>query len=171
MIKLNLNKMENTVQQRITPFLWFNGRVEEAVNFYTTVFKEAAIISQSYLPAEAPGKPGKMQTATIKLNGLEFYLLDGGPMFQFNPAVSFFVHCNTQEEVDYYWERLSEGSATNRCGWLTDKFGLSWQVVPDALAKLMGDPDRKKAAAVMKAMMQMTKIDISALESAYQNGN
>ena len=153
--------------QRITPFLWFNGRVGEAVDFYTTVFKEAIIISKTHLPAEAPGNPGKMQTAVIKLNGLEFYLLDGGPMFEFTPAVSFFVHCNTQEEVDYYWERLSEGGVTDRCGWLKDKFGLSWQVVPDALGKLMGGPDRKKAAAVMQAMMRMTKIDIGALEVAY----
>ena len=154
--------------QLITPFLWFNGRVAEAVDFYTAVFKEATVISKTHLPAEAPGTPGKMQTAVIKLNGLEFYLLDGGPMFEFTPAVSFFVHCKTQEEVDYYWERLSEGGATDRCGWLKDKFGLSWQVVPDALGKLMGDPDRKKAAAVMHAMMKMNKLDISALETAYQ---
>ena len=162
-------KME-TVTQRITPFLWFNGRVEEAVDFYTAVFRQAEVISKSQLPAEAPGMPGKMQTATIKLNGLEFYLLDGGPMFQFTPAVSFFVHCKTQEEVDYYWERLSEDGATDRCGWLKDKFGLSWQVVPDTLGKLMSDPDQKKAAAVMHAMMQMTKIEIKALQQAYDNG-
>ena len=162
--------MENTSPQRITPFLWFNGRLQEAVDFYMAVFKDAAIIRKSHLPAEAPGKPGKMQTAVIKLNGLEFFLLDGGPMFTFTPAVSFFVHCKTQEEVDYYWERLSEGGATDRCGWLKDKFGLSWQVIPDALGKLMGDPDRKRAAAVMQAMMKMTKIDISALEMAYNGG-
>jgi predicted 3-demethylubiquinone-9 3-methyltransferase (glyoxalase superfamily) len=157
----------NTTGQQITPFLWFNGRVEEAVNFYTAVFKEAQILNMSRLPAETPGVKGKAQMATIRLNGLEFMILDGGPMYAPTPAISFFIKCETQEEVDHYWEKLQEGGAPNRCGWLDDQFGISWQVVPNALGRLMGDPNPVKSRNVMTAMMQMTKLDIAGLQAAY----
>jgi predicted 3-demethylubiquinone-9 3-methyltransferase (glyoxalase superfamily) len=156
-----------TKGQRIAPFLWFNGRVEEAVKFYTSVFKDAQILNMSRLPGETPGVKGKAQMAVFRLNGVEFMMLDGGPMFTPSPAISFFVKCETQEEVDYYWEKLSEGGQTNQCGWLDDKFGITWQIVPDALSRLMGDPDPVKAKNVMNAMMKMTKLDIAALKKAY----
>jgi predicted 3-demethylubiquinone-9 3-methyltransferase (glyoxalase superfamily) len=159
---------KNVSGQRITPFLWFPDRAEEAIKFYTSVFKEAEVIDIHRLPAEAPGKEGRMLTATFRLKGLEFMILEAGPMFDFTPAISFFVHCETQEEVDYLWEQLtSDGGKESRCSWLVDKFGVSWQIVPNALGRLMGDPDRVKAARVMEAMMKMNKIDIAALEKAY----
>ena len=155
--------------QQIAPFLWFNGRVDEAINFYTTVFKNAQLVDSHYLPGETPGVKGKALTATLRLNGVEFMLLDGGPMFSFTPAISFFVKCETQEEVDHYWEKLAEGGSTNQCGWLTDKFGVTWQIVPNALGRLLGDPDRVKAKNVMNAMMKMHKLIISDLQAAYDN--
>jgi predicted 3-demethylubiquinone-9 3-methyltransferase (glyoxalase superfamily) len=156
-----------TTTQRITPFLWFDGRLEEAVNFYTAVFDDAQIVSMSRLPADVPGRDGKVMTATFRLNGVEFYALNGGPMFSFTPAISFFVKCETQQEVDHYWEQLSAGGSTNQCGWLTDKFGITWQIVPNALGRLMGDPNPVKARNVMNAMLQMTKLDIAGLQAAY----
>jgi predicted 3-demethylubiquinone-9 3-methyltransferase (glyoxalase superfamily) len=156
-----------TGAQRITPFLWFNGNVDEAVNFYAGIFDDAKIVNLSRLPAEVPGRPGKVAMATFRLNGLEFYALDGGPMYSFTPAISFYIKCETQQEVDHYWYKLSEGGATNQCGWLTDKFGVCWQVVPNALSRLMGDPNPVKARNVMNAMMQMTKLDIAGLQEAY----
>jgi predicted 3-demethylubiquinone-9 3-methyltransferase (glyoxalase superfamily) len=154
--------------QKITPFLWFDGRVDEAVNFYSAVFENSEVLNISRLPEEAPGREGKALMATIRLCGLEFMLLDGGPMFKFTEAVSFFVHCETQEEVDTYWNKLTaDGGQESKCGWLKDKFGLSWQIVPNALGRLMGDPNRKKAGHVMNAMLQMTKIDIAVLQAAY----
>ncbi|MDF2431116.1 MAG: hypothetical protein JWP44_747 [Mucilaginibacter sp.] len=158
-----------TSPQKITPFLWFNGKVEEAVNFYTSVFKDSQILNIRHLPGETPGVKGKAQTAVFTLYGTEFMILDGGPMFTPSPAISFFVKCETQEEVDHYWEKLSEGGQTNRCGWLTDKYGISWQIIPNALGRLMGDPDPVKAKNVMNAMMTMTKIDIAGLEKAYDS--
>jgi predicted 3-demethylubiquinone-9 3-methyltransferase (glyoxalase superfamily) len=154
--------------QMITPFLWFDGRVEEAVKFYTSVFEDAQILNMSHLPSETPGVKGKAQTAVFRLNGVEFMILDGGPMFKPSPAISFFVKCETQKEVDHYWEKLSEGGKTNQCGWLDDKFGISWQIVPNALMRLMGDANPVKAKNVMNAMMQMTKLDIAGLERAYE---
>jgi predicted 3-demethylubiquinone-9 3-methyltransferase (glyoxalase superfamily) len=155
--------------QSITPFLWFDARLEEAVNFYTTVFEDAHIVHMGRLPAESPGRPGKASMATFRLNGVEFYALDGGPEpdFHFSPAISFFVKCETQQQVDHYWDKLSEGGATNQCGWLTDKFGVTWQIVPNALMQLMGDPNPVKARNVMNAMMKMTKLDIAGLKAAY----
>ena len=149
--------------QKITPFLWFDGRAGEAAAFYTAIFKNSKIVNASTLP------DGTMITGTIVLDGQEFMLLDGGPMFKFTEAISLFVKCETQEEVDELWEKLSEGGQPSRCGWLKDKFGLSWQIVPNALGRLMGDPDRKKAQAVMAAMMQMGKIEIAKLQEAYDN--
>lgn len=156
-----------TNQSNITPFLWFNGNVEEAVDFYVSVFKNSKILNKNHLPGDVPGHKGKVFTATIELDGQKFMLLDGGPQFKFSPAVSFFVDCTTQKEVDELWEKLSEGGKPNRCGWIDDKFGVTWQIVPKALGELMSDPDRKKAKRVMEAMMQMGKIEISKLEEAY----
>ena len=152
--------------QKITPFLWSNGRVDEALEFYTSVFHDSEVVSVFHLPGETPGVKGKAMTAVFRLNGLEFMILDGGPMYTPTPAISFFVKCETQEEVDHYWEKLAEGGKHSRCGWLDDKFGISWQIVPNALGKLMGSPDRAKAGRVMQAMMQMDKLDISKLEEA-----
>lgn len=147
-----MNK-QNTAQ-KIVPFLWFDGQIEEAVTFYTSVFKDAQV-----------GNINPM-TATFYLHGQEFMLLNGGPMFKFNEAVSFFVKCDSQEEVDYFWSKLSAGGSEGRCGWLKDQFGLSWQVVPNVLGKLMGDKDQAKAGRVMQALMGMNKISIQQLEEA-----
>jgi len=163
-------KKESSVNtsQQITPFLWLDGKVEEAVNFYTSVFKNSSIVGLNRLPADVPGRDGKVMTATIRLNGVEFMLLDGGPMFKFTEAISFFVKCETQEEVDHLWDSLTvDGGQESRCGWLKDKFGLSWQIIPNALGRLMDDPNRLKARNVMNAMTQMKKIDITGLKAAY----
>ena len=160
----------NTNVQQITPFLWFDGKVEEAVNFYTSVFKNSEILNVSKLPAEVPGHGGKVMMATVRLNGVEFMLLDGGPKFKFTEAVSFYVKCETQEEVDDLWNKLTaDGGQESQCAWLKDKYGVSWQIVPNALGRLMGDPNRVKAGNVMKAMLQMRKIDVAALQAAYDS--
>ena len=154
-------------ESKITPFLWYNGNVEEAVNFYTSVFKNSTIIETHHLPGDVPGRKGKVLTSTFELEGQKFMALDGGPHFKFTPAVSFFVSCDNQKEVDTLWEKLSAGGRKDRCGWLQDKFGLSWQIIPTALGKLMGDPDPKKSRRVMDAMLKMDKIEIKKLEEAY----
>src|ERR1700744_1263791 len=150
-----------TATQGITPFLWFNGRIEEALDFYTSVFKDSKVGSLHRLPAEVPGRGGQIITANFFLNGTEFMILDGGPQFTMSPATSFFVKCETQEEVDHYWEKLSEGGHKDRCGWLTDKFGVTWQIVPNTLGRLMYDSDPVKSKRVMDAMMKMDKIEIA----------
>jgi predicted 3-demethylubiquinone-9 3-methyltransferase (glyoxalase superfamily) len=153
-----------TNTQKITPFLWFNGNVEEAVNYYTSIFKNSKVLNMSRIP------DGRTMTATIIIEDQEFMLLDGGPQFPFTEAVSFMVNCETQEEVDELWSKLTaNGGQESMCGWLKDKFGLSWQITPKTLLKLMGDPDREKANRVMQAMMQMRKIDIKKLQEAYDN--
>jgi predicted 3-demethylubiquinone-9 3-methyltransferase (glyoxalase superfamily) len=147
--------------QKITPFLWFDGNAVEAMDFYLSVFKN------SKKKAIMPGPDGSVMGVTFELEGLEFQGLNAGPMFKFNEAVSFFVKCDTQEEIDFYWEKLTaDGGEESMCGWLKDKFGLSWQIVPPILGKLLGDPDREKAGRVMQAMMQMKKIIIADLEKA-----
>lgn len=147
--------------QKITPFLWFDGQAEEAATFYTSVFKNSSITSLM------PGPGGKAMGVSFELDGQHFIALNGGPMFKFTEAISLFINCDTQEEIDYMWERLtSDGGAESRCGWLKDKYGLSWQVVPPVLSQLLSDPDREKAGRVMQAMMQMKKIDIAALKAA-----
>ena len=153
--------------QKITPFLWFDNNAEEAMNFYISVFKNGKIRNVNRLPAGTPGPAGKVLTATFELHGQEFMVLNGGPLFKFTEAISFFVNCETQEEVDELWEKLSEGGTKSRCGWLKDKFGLSWQIIPTALGRLMGDNDPAKAQRVMQAVLKMTKIDIAALQRAY----
>ncbi|MGJ7494018.1 VOC family protein [Variovorax sp. RT4R15] len=152
--------------QKIVPFLWFDGRAEEAMNFYTAIFKNAKVGNVTRYGDAGPGPKGSVMSATFELEGQSFYALNGGPMFSFTPAISFFVNCTTQAEVDDLWARLSEGGATNQCGWLQDKFGLSWQIVPTILGDLLQSKDAAKANRVMQAMMKMTKLDISLLEQA-----
>ncbi|MCK6621927.1 MAG: VOC family protein [Calditrichaceae bacterium] len=160
--------------QKITPFLWFDNQAEEAINFYTAIFKNSKIGNISRYDdaaAAASGRPkGSIMTASFQLNGQEFIALNGGPHFKFNEAISFMVNCETQEEVDYYWEKLSEGGdeKAQMCGWLKDKFGLSWQIVPTILNKLLQDRDAGKSQKVMQAMLQMKKISIEDLKKAYQ---
>jgi len=155
--------------QKITPFLWFDGRAEEAANFYVSIFKNSKIGAVRRYGEAGPGPKGSVMSVDFELEGQAFVGLNGGPQFTFTPAISFFVNCATQEEVDELWERLSAGGQKNRCGWLQDKFGVSWQIIPTALGKLMGDPDREKSSRVMRAMLQMSKIDIKGLEQAYDN--
>jgi predicted 3-demethylubiquinone-9 3-methyltransferase (glyoxalase superfamily) len=156
--------------QKITPFLWFDNQAEEAVNFYVSIFKNSKIggvTRYSEESAEASGRPkGTVMTIEFQLDGQEFLALNGGPHFKFTEAVSFVVNCETQEEVDQYWDKLSAGGEESKCGWLKDKYGLSWQVVPTILPQLLQDKDAKKAKRVMEAMLQMAKIDIQKLKQA-----
>lgn len=154
--------------QKITPFLWFDGKAEEAVNFYTSIFKNSKIGDIRRYGAAGPGPKGKVISASFELEGQEFIALNGGPQFTFSPAISFFVNCKTQKEVDELWEKLSTGGEKLQCGWLKDKYGVSWQIIPDALGKMLNDPDPQKSQRVMKAMMQMRKIDIEGLKQAYE---
>ena len=154
--------------QKIVPYLWFNTQAEEAAKFYTSIFKNSKITAISRYSDAGPGPKGSVMTASFQLEGQEFVALNGGPTYQFTPAISFVVNCETQAEVDRYWVKLSEGGRPNQCGWLQDKYGLSWQIVPTALLRLLQDKDAAKAQRVMKAMLQMTKIDIEALERAAQ---
>ncbi|HKS76255.1 MAG TPA: VOC family protein [Terriglobales bacterium] len=147
--------------QKITPFLWFDHEAEEAMNFYISVFKDGKVI-------DVKRKDGKVFTVMFELHGQLLYALNAGPVFKFNEAISFFVNCKTQAEVDELWEKLSAGGSKSRCGWLKDKYGLSWQIIPEALGKLMNDPDPVKANAVMQAMLKMDKIIIADLEKAYE---
>ncbi len=156
--------------QKITPFLWFDGKVEEAMNFYVSVFKNSKIVRVTRFGEAGPGPKGTVMSVTFQLDGQEFFALNGGPQFTFSPAISFFVTCETQQEVDELWEKLSEGGSKDRCGWLKDKYGLSWQIVPSVLDKMLQDKDAEKARRVMKAMLQMDKIDIKRLKQAYDQG-
>jgi predicted 3-demethylubiquinone-9 3-methyltransferase (glyoxalase superfamily) len=153
--------------QKITPFLWFDGQAEEAMNFYVSIFKNSKVGSVTRYGEAGPGPKGTVMSATFQLEGEEFFALNGGPQFSFTPAISFFVNCETQEEVDKLWEKLSEGGKKDRCGWLKDKYGLSWQIIPTILGTLLRDKDPEKAKRVMQAMMGMDKIDIALLEQAY----
>jgi predicted 3-demethylubiquinone-9 3-methyltransferase (glyoxalase superfamily) len=154
--------------QKITPFLWFNDKAEEAMNYYVSIFKNSKVLSVTRYGEAGPGPKGTVMTASFQLDGHEFIALNGGPRFTFSPAVSFVVNCQTQEEVDDLWEKLSRGGRTDQCGWLQDRYGLSWQIVPAVLPQLLGDKDPEKSQRVMKAMLQMTKIDIKRLKEAYQ---
>lgn len=147
--------------QKITPFLWFDGNAQDAIDFYTSIFRNARVTSLM------PGLDGKMMGASFELEGQSFMALNGGPQFQFSPAISLYVHCESQEEVDHYWSRLGEGGSYQPCGWLQDKFGLSWQIIPGILSRMLGDKDRARAGRAMQAMMKMSKIDIAALQAAY----
>jgi len=154
--------------QKITPFLWFDNSAEEAMNFYVSIFPNSKVLSVTRYGEGGPGPKGTVMSATFELDGQIFYALNGGPQFKFTPAISFFVNCETQAEVDELWDKLSAGGRKDRCGWLQDKYGLSWQIIPSALGKLLGDKDPKKSANVMKAMMQMQKIEIAGLQQAYE---
>jgi predicted 3-demethylubiquinone-9 3-methyltransferase (glyoxalase superfamily) len=155
-------------KQKIAPFLWFDGQAEEAAKFYVSIFKNSKVVSMHRMGEGGPVPKGTVMSATFVLEGQTFHALNGGPMFKFTPAISFFVNCETQGEVDRFWEKLSSGGAKEPCGWVRDRFGVSWQVIPTVLGRFMGDKDPRKAGAVMQAMMQMTKIDIKALEKAYK---
>jgi predicted 3-demethylubiquinone-9 3-methyltransferase (glyoxalase superfamily) len=150
----------------ITPNLWFDTEAEEAANFYTSIFKDSEIVDVSHYGEAGPRPAGMVLTVTFKIQGQEFTALNGGPDFKFTEAVSLLVNCETQEEVDDLWERLSEGGEPGPCGWLKDKFGLSWQIIPTRLVELLQDEDSEKANRVMKAMLQMSKINIAELEKA-----
>lgn len=155
--------------QKITPFLWFDNQAEEAMNFYTSIFKNSKISNVSRYGEAGPGPAGSVMTATFELEGQEFIVLNGGPQYKFTEAVSFLVNCNSQEEVDILWAKLTEGGEEGPCGWLKDKFGLSWQIIPTALPEMLNDPDPEKAQRVMQAMLQMKKIDLPTLKRAYDN--
>lgn len=154
--------------QKITPFLWFDNQAEEAMYFYTSIFKNSKVGSVTRYGEAGPGPAGSVLTASFELEGLTFTALNGGPTFQFTEATSFFVNCESQEEVDELWAKLSEGGEEQPCGWLKDKFGLSWQIIPTALMEMLNDPDPEKARRVAEAMFQMKKIDVPTLRQAYE---
>ncbi len=154
--------------QKITPFLWFDDQAEEAVNFYTSIFPNSKILSISRYGEAGPRPAGMVMTVNFELNGQELTALNGGPEYKFTEAISFFVDCATQQEVDTLWDKLTDGGEPGPCGWLKDKFGVSWQIVPTALSELLQDPDPQKSQRVMRAMLQMGKIDIATLRRAYE---
>jgi predicted 3-demethylubiquinone-9 3-methyltransferase (glyoxalase superfamily) len=154
--------------QKITPFLWFDGEAEAAMTFYTSIFKNSKVSEVTRYGEAGPGPKGSVMSCIFELDGQEFYALNGGPMFRFSPAISFFVKCETQEEIDDFWAKLSAGGTIQQCGWLQDKFGVSWQIVPTILGKLLQDKDPVKSQRVMKAMMKMIKLDIKGLKQAYE---
>jgi predicted 3-demethylubiquinone-9 3-methyltransferase (glyoxalase superfamily) len=153
---------------KITPFLWFDGKAEEAMNYYLSIFKNSKAVRVTRCGEAGPGPKGSVMSAHFQLEGQDFFALNGGPHFSFTPAISLFVDCQTQTEVDDLWEKLSAGGSKERCGWLKDKYGLSWQIIPTALGKLLGDPDPEKSKRVMMAMLKMSKIDIAALQKAHE---
>jgi predicted 3-demethylubiquinone-9 3-methyltransferase (glyoxalase superfamily) len=156
------------MMQKIVTFLWFDNQAEEAANLYVSVFKNSKIGTVRRYGKAGPGPEGSVMMVNFQIEGQEFMALNGGPHFKFTPAISLFVNCESQEEVDELWERLSAGGRKDRCGWLQDRYGLSWQIIPTALGKLMSDPDPEKSSRVMKAMLQMDKIDINRLEEAHK---
>jgi predicted 3-demethylubiquinone-9 3-methyltransferase (glyoxalase superfamily) len=155
-------------KQKITTFLWFDGKAEEAANHYVSIFKNSKILNVARYGDAGPGPKGSVMTVQFQLEGQEFIALNGGPQFKFTEAISLVVSCDTQAEVDELWSKLSAGGEEGPCGWLKDKFGLSWQIVPSALGKMMADKDPKKSNRVMEAMLQMRKMDIARLEQAYR---
>lgn len=156
--------------QKITPFLWFDHQAEEAAKFYTSIFKNSKITGVARYGENTPGQAGTVMTVTFQIEGEEFVALNGGPVFSFTPAISFYVSCETQAEVDELWEKLSAGGETEQCGWLKDQFGISWQIVPTALGEMMSDPDAEKVSRVTQAMLKMVKLDIEELRRAYEQG-
>jgi predicted 3-demethylubiquinone-9 3-methyltransferase (glyoxalase superfamily) len=153
--------------QRISTCLWFDGKAEEAANFYLSIFKDSKVIDTMRWGDTGPGPKGSVLAVTFEINGYEILALNGGPHYSFTPAISLFVKCQTQEEVDHYWDKLLAGGEAMKCGWLTDKFGVSWQIVPTILGEMLQDKDAAKANRVMQAMMQMVKLDIPTLKRAY----
>ena len=155
--------------QKITPFLWFDHQAEEAMQFYTSIFKNSKAGAIARYGDAGPGPKGSVMTATFELEGQPFLALNGGPNpdFKFTPAISFVVNCDTQQEIDMYWEKLSQGGRTNQCGWLTDKFGVTWQIAPSSLGRMMQDKDASRSKRVMQALLKMEKLDMATLERAY----
>ncbi|HEX7574575.1 MAG TPA: VOC family protein [Bacteroidota bacterium] len=154
--------------KKIIPFLWFDDKAEEAAKFYVSIFKNSRIVTMTRYGETGPGPKGTVMSVIFQLDGEQFFALNGGPVFKFSEAISFFINCETQQEVDELWEKLSEGGAKSQCGWLKDKYGLSWQVVPTVLGKYLQDKDPEKSRRVMEAMLQMTKIDIDKLTQAFE---
>jgi predicted 3-demethylubiquinone-9 3-methyltransferase (glyoxalase superfamily) len=152
--------------QKITPFLWFDDQAEEAARFYVSLFEDSEITDVSRYPEGSPGEPGGVMTVSFRIAGQEYTALNGGPHFAFTEAISLYVHCTDQDEVDRFWSQLTDGGEESQCGWLKDRYGLSWQIVPDRLGELLSDPDPARAQAAMQAMLQMSKIDIKVLEDA-----
>lgn len=159
----------NFSAQKIIPNLWFDYQAEEAVNFYISIFRNSKILNVSYYGEAGPGSAGSVLTITYELAGQSFTAINGGPHFTFSPAISFLVHCESQEEIDELWEKLSEGGATEQCGWLQDKYGVSWQIIPTVLLEMLNDPNPKRSQKVMQAMLKMVKINMEDLEKAYQS--
>jgi predicted 3-demethylubiquinone-9 3-methyltransferase (glyoxalase superfamily) len=155
--------------QKITPCLWFDGKAEEAVNHYLSIFKNSRILNSSRYGENGPGPKGSVMVMIFELEGQKFMALNGGPMYKFTPAISLYVDCNNQEEVDELWEKLKAGGGSHQCGWVADKFGVSWQIVPTILGELLSDKDPAKTARVMEAMLKMDKLDIRLLKQAYEN--
>jgi predicted 3-demethylubiquinone-9 3-methyltransferase (glyoxalase superfamily) len=156
--------------QKITPFLWFDGQAEEAMNVYVSIFKNSKVVSVTRYGDGGPGPKGTVMTAAFQIEGQGFVALNGGPQFTFSPAISFLVNCQTQQEVDELWDKLSAGGEKQKCGWLKDKYGLSWQIVPTVLSELLQDKNAERSKRVMQAMLQMDKIDIKGLKQAYHQG-
>lgn len=152
---------------KITPFLWYDNQAMEAAKFYLSVFPNSGILETSYYPDDNTINSGKVMTVRVDLDGNEFVLFNGGPLYRFSYATSFYISCKTQEEIDHYWENLSQGGEKIECGWLTDRFGVPWQIVPEVFGKLVADPDKKKSSAVIAAMLKMTKFVIADLVKAY----
>jgi predicted 3-demethylubiquinone-9 3-methyltransferase (glyoxalase superfamily) len=167
---VNLRSREESHMQKITPFLWFDGKAEEAMTFYISVFKNSQVVGVARYGEAGPGPKGTVMTAAFQLDGQDFVALNGGPQFKFTEAISFVVNCETQQEVDEMWGKLSKGGAEGQCGWLKDKYGVSWQIVPTILRKMLQDKDAEKAKRVMKAMLHMQKIDIARLKQASDQG-
>jgi predicted 3-demethylubiquinone-9 3-methyltransferase (glyoxalase superfamily) len=160
--------IKQACMQKITPFLWFDGKAEEAIKLYTSVFKNSKIINITYWGEGSPFPKGQVMTGTFELDGQRFYAFDAGPQFKFTEAISLYVNCETQEEIDHFWNKLTaDGGQESRCGWLKDKFGVSWQIIPPVLGEMFGDKDRAKAGRAMQAMMQMKKIIIADLQQAF----
>ncbi len=155
--------------QKIIPFLWYDKEAEEAANFYVSVFKDSKILSVTRYGEAGPGPKGTVMSVTFRLEGQDFSALNGGPIYKFTPAISLFVNCTTQAEIDELWEKLSAGGQKGQCGWLTDKYGVSWQVVPTILGEMLNDKDPAKAERVVRAMLQMTKLDLGKLKQAYES--
>jgi predicted 3-demethylubiquinone-9 3-methyltransferase (glyoxalase superfamily) len=154
--------------QKITPFLWFDGKAEQAAQFYVAIFKNSKIVGVSRYGEQGPGPKGTVMVVAFQLDGQEFNALNGGPQFTFSPAISFVVNCHTQQEVDELWEKLSAGGEKQRCGWLKDKFGVSWQIVPSVLPKMLQESESEKTERVINAVLQMDKLDIEGLRRAYE---
>lgn len=159
--------MMSGIVQKINPFLWFDDNAEEAANFYVSIFKNSKVLSVARNGGAEPGKKGTVMTVAFELGGQKFMALNGGPYFKFTEAISFLVNCETQKEVDRFWKALSKGGEEGQCGWLKDRYGVSWQIVPTALGKMMQDKDAKRSKRVMDAMLKMGKLDIKALKRAY----